>query len=1088
MSQRIQHKKTSIPGTRPSNLYLEPGELALNSSASDPGLFFELSDGTVAKAGPTHIGPIPPKSEVGYGIGETWFNNSNQTNNIWVPALERWVPTLSPFCGGSETIVFVGSEFPQATDDLENDGYSRPFSTLNRAVLEIAKRVLISEEEDPKYIIYLLPGRNVCINDPGEIFSEFEKKYSTLNSVSPDFLRSFNPETGGLLIPRGTSIVGMDLRKSKITPSYYPFWSRRLYETEPELISPRTSIVKWTGNSFFNSFSFTDKNPNSLVTRIEGQPEDIAVLYTERPHGFRPEGEFVEVSYSQGVPRLFRRNATIPEGTYKVEPLNSHSLYLKNISDNTYITRKELPDTTSNKILQIKISLTSHHRLSAIEFAKLGELNQFYEKVQKTFSTTAFVNKTANTEATSGETEIVSQATDLPSSALSGISNSSPYVYNVSVKSNYGLCGLNVDGNSVTGFRSALACNFTVVSLQNDPDAFEVYSNEKWTGLRDLYLSVNGNFPDDDSNIIKYMVDSVSLENIRYYHRDNLDIIADDKKSSGLTDEKSDTRHYSVLSSNGSFVHCVASMAIGLAINYWTKSGGLINLTNANSTFGGVALRSEGFKGIGTLGGSESLDSGFIVQGIRRPKSITRKDVVANTKKTFLNSHIVAAGLDFIDFSSEIDLSVLYPYTLKPGGIIWVEDFSNGVAYKATIRNQQPILSPDKKRLYVVQGTNQIFSGGGLISQNLDLPYVRRFVDPRKPEDQYYSLWIRNTSPTHRPPQVGSVLRFAEKPGENVSNLLKLGVQLDPGNNGGWGHVFVVTSVQSKKEGDNPNFSKKLFNQNIGQDYYVSITPVDLFTPWVASGNNGFSTSQYVFPEGSLCTSRDRIYYGTFNDFPNISPEIQDSVWSYSMTYEYCQPTTRTWFSQSNEQASDLLSGQYADTTVSYTYPRGIGYKNKEVYNVDLANFDNGLEDLGLINPELYDPWWLPTKVGLTRFLYLLGFTYSQMSSFLIPQVWTNRNLDVNLLPAVTGKGYALSTGTWPIEFNQPSTILCGNHSWEWCGYLNYGKGLPKYQKGELTLRQRIDFLATEIWGGKIHVTGFTEQGEFVNSGNELLI
>lgn len=1088
MSQRIQHKKTSIPGTRPSNLYLEPGELALNTSASDPGMFFELSDGTVAKAGPTYIGPNPPKSEVGYGIGENWFNDKNLTNNIWVPAIQKWVPTLSPFCGGSETIVFVGTEFPEASDDLENDGYSRPFSTLNRAVLEIAKRILITEAEDPKYIIYLLPGRNICINDPGESFSSFERSFSSSNTVSANFLRSFNPETGGLIVPRGTSIVGMDLRKSKVYPTYYPFWSRRLYETEPELISPRTSIVKWTGNSFFNNFTFTDKISNSLVTRIEGQPEEIAVLYTERPHGIRPEGEFIDVSYVQGVPRLFRRTPTVPEGTYTAEPIDAHSFHLKDISTNTYLLRKELPDTTSNRILEVKISLTSHHRLSAIEFAKLTELNQFYEKVQKTFSTTEFVNKTANTEASSGETVIVSQAADLPSSALSEVSNSSPYAYNVSVKSNYGLCGLVVDGSSVTGFRSALACNFTVVSLQNDPDVFEIYSNEKWVGLRDLYLKLQGSIPDDDNVITKYMVDSVNLENIRYYHRDSLDIAADDKKSSGLTDEKSDTRHYSVVSSNGAFVHCVASMAIGLAVNYWAKGGGLINLTNANSTFGGVALRSEGFKGIGTLGGSETLDQGYIIQGIRRPRLITKKDVVENIRKIYLNSSISAVGEDYIDFSAELDLSVLYPFTLKPGGTIWVQDFVNGKEYKATIRNQQPILSVDKKRLYILSGTNQINSQGSLVSQSLGLPYMRRFEDPRKPEEQYYSLWIRNTSPTHRPPQVGSILRFAEKPGENVANLVKLGVQLDPGNNGGWGHVFVVTSVQSKKEGDNPNLTKKLFDQNIGQDYYVSIVPVDLFTPWVASGNNGFGTSQYNFPMGSSCTFRDRVYYGTFNDFPNISPEVQESVWSYSMTYEYCQPVSRAWFSQSSEQASDLLAGQYADTTVSYTYPRGLGYREKEVYNPDIADFDNGSEDLGVNIPDLYDPWWLPTKVGLTRFLYLLGFTYTQMSSFLSPQLWTNRNIEVSLLPAVTGKGYALTTGTWPIEFNQPSTILCGNHSWEWCGYLNYGKGLPKYQKGKLTLRQRIDFLATEIWGGKVYVTGFTEQGEFVNSGNELLI
>ena len=73
MAQRLQHKRSSVAGRRPDNRYLEPGELALNTNASDPGVYFELNDGTIAKAGPTSIGLTPPESEVGYGTGETWL-------------------------------------------------------------------------------------------------------------------------------------------------------------------------------------------------------------------------------------------------------------------------------------------------------------------------------------------------------------------------------------------------------------------------------------------------------------------------------------------------------------------------------------------------------------------------------------------------------------------------------------------------------------------------------------------------------------------------------------------------------------------------------------------------------------------------------------------------------------------------------------------------------------------------------------------------------------------------------------------------------------------------------------------------------
>ena len=65
MAQRIQNKRSSLPGKRPDGSYLEPGEIALNTNSSDPGLFYELSDGSIAKVGPTSLGPNPPTTEVG---------------------------------------------------------------------------------------------------------------------------------------------------------------------------------------------------------------------------------------------------------------------------------------------------------------------------------------------------------------------------------------------------------------------------------------------------------------------------------------------------------------------------------------------------------------------------------------------------------------------------------------------------------------------------------------------------------------------------------------------------------------------------------------------------------------------------------------------------------------------------------------------------------------------------------------------------------------------------------------------------------------------------------------------------------------
>jgi hypothetical protein len=258
MAQRIQFKRSSIAGRRPASQYLEPGEIALNTNQSDPGLFFETNTGGIAKAGPAYIGTQPPASDIGYGPGEQWLDAGNGTLNLWVPALNQWVAVQSPLFGGATTAIFVGSEFPEASDDLSNDGIARPFATLNRAMMEVARRSILSGRADDVYnarfSVVLLPGRNIVYNEPGVDMETFEGLVSGFAADQPlpqPLLRLFNPVTGGLLVPRGTSIFAFDLRKTEIRPTYYPIWTTALYAENPDLIEPRTSILKWTGNSYF---------------------------------------------------------------------------------------------------------------------------------------------------------------------------------------------------------------------------------------------------------------------------------------------------------------------------------------------------------------------------------------------------------------------------------------------------------------------------------------------------------------------------------------------------------------------------------------------------------------------------------------------------------------------------------------------------------------------------------------------------------------------------------------------------------------------------------------------------------------------
>jgi len=387
----------------------------------------------------------------------------------------------SPLFGGADTAIFVGSEFPEASDDLSNDGIARPFATLNRAMIEVARRSILAGRNDEvfnaRFTIVLLPGQNIICNDPGVNLGEFEQQvagFTDDQAITQSLIRLFNSEAGGLPVPRGTSIIALDLRKTVIRPTYYPFWSRTLYEQDPGLVDSRTAILRWTGNSYFTSFTFKDKISRVSVSGITAADgDDPAILTSLRPHGFRTlvttdassdeiaAADRVTLSYPAGVPQLYDNVPTISAGDYYVEPLTTYTFRLRDISTGEVILRRQLPEigvpgSSPPDFLTLTYPLTSHHRLTCIDFATELDLNVFYSKVQRAFSLQDFAGTVNNAEVAQGEVTIVAPQPAVPDISVDTVANGSPYIFNCSVRSDYGLCGALVDGSKVKGFKSAL--------------------------------------------------------------------------------------------------------------------------------------------------------------------------------------------------------------------------------------------------------------------------------------------------------------------------------------------------------------------------------------------------------------------------------------------------------------------------------------------------------------------------------------------------------------------------------------------------------------------------------------------------------
>ena len=181
-------------------------------------------------------------------------------------------------------ILYVNPSDLDATDAIENQGNSltKPFKTIQRALIEAARfSYLRGSDNDSieKTTILLFPGEHVVDNRPGFGIKDVS---GTARAVSPagaetnaqttltlttdsifdltqenNILYKFNSIHGGVIVPRGTSIVGLDLRKTKIRPKYVP------NPTDDNLSG--SAIFRITGTCYFWQFSIFDGDMSGTV-------------------------------------------------------------------------------------------------------------------------------------------------------------------------------------------------------------------------------------------------------------------------------------------------------------------------------------------------------------------------------------------------------------------------------------------------------------------------------------------------------------------------------------------------------------------------------------------------------------------------------------------------------------------------------------------------------------------------------------------------------------------------------------------------------------------------------------------------------
>jgi len=195
--------------------------------------------------------------------------------------------------------LYVNPNDLNATDSITNQGTSltEPFRTIQRALIESARFSYVRGDDNDlieRTTIMVYPGEHPIDNRPGfgiktvgnspvavtpsgELIDPFQAFNLTDASnfdieSSNNVLYRFNSIYGGVVVPRGTSIVGMDLRKTKIRPIYVP--------NPTDHSVDNTAIFRITGTCYFWQFTIFDGNENGVVFT---DPRDISENNQSRP-------------------------------------------------------------------------------------------------------------------------------------------------------------------------------------------------------------------------------------------------------------------------------------------------------------------------------------------------------------------------------------------------------------------------------------------------------------------------------------------------------------------------------------------------------------------------------------------------------------------------------------------------------------------------------------------------------------------------------------------------------------------------------------------------------------------------------------
>jgi len=543
-------------------------------------------------------------------------------------------------------ILYVNPNDLDATDGIENQGNSltKPFKTIQRALLESARFSYLRGDDNDiveKTTILLYPGEHLIDNRPGYAIKDVN---GTATAVSPsgaesfagselsltldsnfdltqedNILHKFNSINGGIIIPRGTSLVGLDLRKTKIRPKYVP------NPTDSDVNS--SAIFRITGACYFWQFSIFDGDESGTVytdpvdfsENNRSKPTfshhkltvfeyadgvnlpagyaltDLDMYYSKLSNAYnRASGREIDQKYPSQAGSFSKQR---PEweivGAFAADPITISSI----ISGDGATPGSVVTVTTA---IAHGFSAGTPIKVRGINVSDYNVSTKVTQVISDTVFTYSLTDVRANLPAGPGA-GLAPGANATATIETDTVTGASPYIFNISLRSVYGMQGMHADGNKADGFRSMVVAQFTAVSLQKDDRAFVKYNESNRTFDSIAVTKVTG---------AKLSAESSSTNDAFVYHLDSDAVYRQGWK----------TTHIKM--SNDSVVQIVSVFAIGFHKHFEALSGGDASITNSNSNFGQFSLAADGFK----ADAFDKDDKGYVTS-IVAPKAIMGDEI-----------------------------------------------------------------------------------------------------------------------------------------------------------------------------------------------------------------------------------------------------------------------------------------------------------------------------------------------------------------------------------------------------------------------------------------------------------------------------